>query len=308
MSDPSLPQPFHEHIIDSLMPRREVHILAGASGVGKSTLMFQLVDLLTNGEEVFGHPSHPVSIGYLCADRSDADLARTFERVRVKTQIPRYSIFTNDKFKDTHSATDAIRRLLLLHPEVNFVILDAVSTFVENVNSAREVGNFLKSLTALAQANNITILLIHHTAKTKKDSGYSTPREKMAGCGAWGGYSNLNLILDAKDSSDPSDPYRILYVCPRNSTNFTIDYMLDSEGMLIEIPKADDKQKPADRRAAQDEWLESQPETRFHVSDLHAGLDEPAQKTFYRIVGRWIDEGKLKRDKEKGYYVKCKPN
>ena len=94
-----LPTRHRQHVIEEIMPRREVHILAAASGAGKTTLMVQLIDDLATGREVFGAQTHPVRIGYLCNDRSQDDLTRTFERVSPKTEINLDSLLTYAEFQ-----------------------------------------------------------------------------------------------------------------------------------------------------------------------------------------------------------------
>ena len=44
----------HQHVIECVMPCREVHILAGASGAGKTSLIVQMIDDLTEGNDLFG--------------------------------------------------------------------------------------------------------------------------------------------------------------------------------------------------------------------------------------------------------------
>lgn len=299
----SFPIRHHEHLIAEIMPCREVHILAGASGSSKTTLMFQLIDTFVNGGEIFGFPVSPTPVGYLCADRSDDGLQRTFERVGTVAQIPRYSIFTHPDFAGCFEPLASIRLLVTKHPEVKFVIFDAVSTMVENVNSAKEVGNFLKSLTKLAQVLNITILIIHHTAKMKKDSGYTSPRQMMAGCGAWGGFSDLNIIITAEDDADANNPYRDVHICPRNAANQTVRMILGESGLLLPVPHIEEKKSPADRKAAEDAIFTTIPSGRIHTSTLFETLNRPPNSRFYRTIERWVGGGFLTRS-EKGWYDK----
>ena len=286
------------------MPRREVHILAAASGAGKTTLIVQLIDDLTAGREVFGSKSHPIHIGYLCNDRSQDDLTRTFERVAPETEIPHYSLLTHPEFQQCNTVFAAIALLKAKHPEVDFVVFDPISTEVENVNHAKEVGRFLRALTQLAQKLDITILIIHHTSKTKSDSRYSSPRQMMAGCGAWGGYSNLNLILKEEDDSDPTCPFRILYICPRNGQNKTLRFMIDERGCFIQVPFEGEKQTPKEKREFADRWFNTQPLGLMTCAEIYDGLAHPTDGSMYRTIARWIESGRLEKAQEKGKYNK----
>src|SRR3990170_2740164 len=64
-------------IIDTILPAREVSILAGASGAGKTTLVMQMLKSLQRNESVFGHVAqHHQRIGYIAADRNWKAYAR----------------------------------------------------------------------------------------------------------------------------------------------------------------------------------------------------------------------------------------
>jgi AAA domain len=299
-----LPTRHRQHVIEEIMPRREVHILAAASGAGKTTLMVQLIDDLATGREVFGAQTHSVHIGYLCNDRSQDDLTRTFERVSPKTEIPHYSLLTHPEFQACNTVFAAIALLKAKHPEVDFVVFDPISTQIDNINHAKEVGNFLKALTQLAQKLDITILIIHHTSKTKSDSTYSSPRQMMAGCGAWGGYSNLNLILQEEDNSDPTNPFRILYICPRNGQNKTLRFMVDERGCFMPVPFQGEKANPKEKKAHEDGWFNAQPLGLLTAPDIYDGLGHPTDGSMYRIVRRWIATEMLERTEDKGTYRK----
>ena len=262
-----------------------------------------MIDDLTEGNDLFGLKTSPVKMAYLCNDRSTDDLTRTFERIAPKHSIPRYSLLDAPEFANVHGATSCITMLKTLHPEVDFVVFDPVSTELANGNNPQEVGKFLKSLTILAQKLNITILIVHHTAETKIDAGYASPREKMAGCGAWGGYSNLNMIIAPEAEDDPTNEYRSLHILPRNGANLTIRLIKDDSGCLLVAPEAEDKIPLKERVKSEDDYLYSLPPGRYHRSDFADGLHKKAG-ALQRVIDRWIDSSKLLRDTERGWYLK----
>jgi len=294
----------HEYVIDGIMPKREVHILAAASGTGKTTFIVQLIDDLTEGNPIFGLSTTPTKIAYLCNDRSTDDLTRTFERVAPRHSIPRYSLLDAPEFDGISGAVASITQLRSLHPEVDFVVFDPISTEIKNVNDAQEVGRFLKSLTKIAQKLNMTILIIHHTSKTKMDAGYASPREKMAGCGAWGGYSNLNMIITPTDETDPTNEKCTLHILPRNAANLSIDMVKDEFGCLLIAPKAEDTIPPEEKMRTEDTWFVTDlPRGRFHHSTAATGLNKKAGP-LSRVLKRWIAAGWIVKEPERGWYLK----
>jgi AAA domain len=287
------------------MPRREVHIIAAASGAGKTTLMVQILDDLIEGREVFESPTHPVNVVYLCNDRSGDDLRRTMERIQTRNTFPAYSLLTDPQFKSAQSIANSLRQVKALHPECDFIVFDPISRQVDNVNSAREVGNLLCKLTELAQELDFTLLIVHHSAKVKTDAFYANPRQKMAGCGAWGGYSNLNLILEEDQESNPTNPIRGLHVCPRNGANRYYRYILDDLGCFAPAPKKEDD--PAKRREKDDEIFNALPFGELTVSQLYEALGEPTNGSLYRSIARWVHAGNIEKIK-RGVYTKIRAN
>lgn len=291
----------HQQFIieDGIMPCREVHILAAASGVGKTTLMVQILDDLIDGTPVFDAPTHPVSPVYLCNDRSKDDIRRTFERVSPKHTYPFYSLLTDPEFAECRTVDHAIRTTKILHPECDFVIYDPISFNVENINSSREVSALLRSLTRIAQSLSLTILIIHHAAKAKSDSFYTSPRQKIAGSGAWGGYSNLNLILEEDDDSDPTNPIRGLHVCPRNGGNRYFRYALDLDGCFV--PTANDG--IVLKHSASDEVFNALTPGEYRPDALYRVCSIQSKGSLDRSIKRWLAAGVLKKV-ARGRYLK----
>jgi hypothetical protein len=297
--------PRHQQFIieDFIMPAREVHIIAASSGTGKTTLIIQILDDLIEGNPVFDVPTHPIKPVYLCNDRSLDDIQRTFERVQPRHQYPVYSLVTDKRFAECQTPASAIRTAKAMHPDADFVIFDPISFNVENINSAREVSRLLRGLTALAQELNITILIIHHAPKTKSDSEYESPRDKMAGCGAWGGYSNLNMILEEDEKSDPTNPIRGLHVCPRNGTNRYFRYILDENGCFTPAPN--DEDDPDKQRAADDKAFNSLEFAEWKAQQLYKACGKKNNGALQRNIKRWLALGCLEKI-NRGRFLKVK--
>src|SRR4051794_13985196 len=59
---------WREHVIDGLMPVREVHLLGGPSGAGKTTWLMDFLEKWQKEEDIFGHKSHPAAFVYIAGD------------------------------------------------------------------------------------------------------------------------------------------------------------------------------------------------------------------------------------------------
>ena len=285
------------------MPKREVHIFAAASGAGKTTYMLQMIDDLIEGLPVFDAPTHPIHPVYLCNDRSRDDLQRTFDRVKLRNQFPFYSVLTDPEFAKCNTPHDSIRTAKRLHPDCDFIAFDPISFNVENVNSSKEVSRLLRGLTNLSQEIDVTTNIVHNTAKVKTDSSYAQPRQRMAGCGAWGGYSNLNLIFEEEDEHDPTNPFRTLYICPRNGQDRTYRLMKDEFGCFVAAPKKEED--PTKRRQLDDQILNALPHGEHSVNEFFEALGGRTNGVVYRNIERWIKMGCLEKI-ARGRYLKVK--
>jgi len=286
------------------MPKREVHIFAAASGAGKTTYMLQILDDLIEGLPVFDAPTHPISPVYLCNDRSRDDFQRTLDRVKLRNSFPCYSILTDPEFAKCATPHDSIRRAKTLHPECDFVAFDPISYNVENINSAKEVSRLLRSLTNLCHEIDVTTQLVHHNAKVKTEAGYAQPRQRMAGCGAWGGFSNLNLIFEEEDEKDPTNPFRTLYICPRNGEDRTYRLMKDGAGCFCAAPRKEED--PVKRRHLDDQIFNSLTHGEHSISQFFDALGGRTNGVVYRNIERWIKLGCLEKGSRRGQYTKIK--
>lgn len=296
------PERHREFIIEDIMPAREVHIFAGASGCGKTTFLVQMIDDMLDGLTVFEQKTTRVNPVYLCNDRSHDDLRRTFERISPTHQYPVYSLVTDREFANCHSVPSILQMAKTLHPNCDFIAYDPISFNVENVNSAREVSSLLRSITKACQELNLTAVINHHTAKTKTDAMYANPRQKIAGSGAWGGYSNLNLIFEEEDDSDPTNPFRRLHICPRNGANRLFRFMQDENGCFVPAPKRIE----TGRRTKDDQVFNRMPLGEFGIPELDEALGSRSHGAVYRNIARWTEAGCVEKLKERGRFRKVK--
>src|SRR5215831_11507548 len=69
-------------VVDQIFPAREVHLIAGPSGAGKTTFMFQLIDSWLGGGSVLGRKAHILPMCYVSCDRSRESVERTLDRIQ----------------------------------------------------------------------------------------------------------------------------------------------------------------------------------------------------------------------------------
>lgn len=228
-------------ICDPLLPSREIHLIAGGSGAGKSTFACQLACDLINGGEFFGLPiTRPQSVAYLAFDRSEDGMYDTFRRTTGQTTIPFpfYSTTTSPEFSDPahQEANGAIKRIQELHPDLDVLFLDGIGmAFSGDSSSLTDVARFVKSMvkTLHRLTRPLTLFANHHMGKVKKGNEYAAARSRIHGSVAWAATSETVILIEPENEEDPENPHRRITLCPRNAPERVLTFAFDEDGRLV---------------------------------------------------------------------------
>jgi hypothetical protein len=224
-----------DHLIDRLLPEREVHLLAGPSGAGKTTWLTAFLHSWSHGEAIFGNKSHPAPYLYISLDRSYSSVLRTLDRLGMAhDQFPFYE--PPDSITSATPLIKIIEDAKKKHPDVRLVVVEGIASRVPDgkSNDYKIVADFLLSLRKTCEKLDITVLGVAHTTKTKGEDRYENPRQRIAGSVAWGGFSETIIILEPKDPEDVSENApRELMLLPRNWKEQVFEYGF-VDGLLVE--------------------------------------------------------------------------
>ena len=171
--------PPKEFVIEGLLPKG-LAMLVGSTKVGKSFLSLQIAIAITNGEKLWGYPTHQGSVLYLALED---DLARLQKRVKDMddnaTNNVRFAILAERLHQ---GLIKQMTSFITDYPDTNLVIIDTLQHIRDNEKKAG--GNLyaqdyseLMTLQRFALEKNIAILLVHHTSKTK----FRDPLEAASG-------------------------------------------------------------------------------------------------------------------------------
>ena len=226
-----------EFLIEKVLPSREVHLLGGSSGAGKTRWLLKTLASWSRSEPVLGFPSHPVPYVYVSLDRSEASVIRTCEDIGVDHKTLPFLPLRDRIDEDTKLSPSLILKTVSKEfPAAKLIVIEGIARLVPGgrVIDYNTIADFLTRLGVWCQKRDATILGVHHTAKSKQDSWYENPREKLLGSGAWGGYSETILFLDLV-SEDVTSKGRKLYILPRTRmANFTVNCFFDEAGRIVE--------------------------------------------------------------------------
>jgi signal recognition particle subunit SEC65 len=171
-----------EWIVENLIPRHGLVILAGKAGVGKSMVTLHLSHAVVNGEPLFG--AFPIQNrgGVLIIDNENYP-GLYLQRVRALGLNPLEGIDTlnlTDFSIDSRQSIEWLEKALA-EKKYALVVLDSWTNLIRNTdeNKAPEVGKVLSRLRKIAYEHGCCFVLIHHL---RKNMPYAVdPKDELRG-------------------------------------------------------------------------------------------------------------------------------
>lgn len=216
--------------IPGVIPFGTVTIFAGAPGVGKTAMLADWIVRWRDGRTIWGHLTNcPTQFCYLAADRQWASHQQWFNAVGYP-DIPRYSVVDDPEFKPSdlaqhHNALGLFAKALSKanngQPPIPgaHVFVDPVSPLfiAGSPNSSRDVARSLIEMSRLTKQYAINLTVTAHFGKQIADkmSRYQRPQDRIAGSGAFSGFSDTQIYLC--DPEPPDHPFHCLGWNPRHS-------------------------------------------------------------------------------------------
>jgi KaiC/GvpD/RAD55 family RecA-like ATPase len=196
-------------LIEYILPKHEVSILAGASGAGKTTLIMQVLCNLQHNEQVFGHAiEEDLNIGYIAADRTWDAYARLamqvgvdLDRIKVKALIDDTSI---DLDQLESNAQGTMYKVLssLVAEGCDLIVVDPLVVLLgSDINTYHVIAARMIKLNRFCKANQVTILGTHHATKARTDFSFKRPQDRISGSSALLGFTSTQLFLASGEES-----------------------------------------------------------------------------------------------------------
>jgi len=177
------------YLIEPWLPAATTHLLAGRSAAGKTHLLFQLL-------HKFRDQLQPTL--YLAADQNSEPFSQLFDKLKIKDRWPIYSYIDEGSRLAAREIAGKVRQIQDAYlwasdhldcyknehkQPPKTLILDPGQTFipVDDLNSARKITSGFAGLNRLAWKEQITILLIWHTTKSKQDSPFVDTFDTISG-------------------------------------------------------------------------------------------------------------------------------
>jgi len=275
-----------EYIVDPILPRRKLHMLAGPSGGGKTTLLFEFLKCWTKGEPVWGFASNPLPWAYIALDRYYDEIGNRCEAAGLNPRDLPIDCLLEKQV--------TLQDIITKHPEARVLIIEGILLLMQgHVNDYQEVGHFLRYVLNLCEEHDVTIIGTPHATKTKTGEGFTHSRHKVLGSVSWGAYSSTLMFIDNKNPGDPKDPFRKLEILPRVGPAVELEFMFDEVGRLVPTSVIDaggiQVSPDVEVRLLRCLPLGKEIET-AKIVDYGKSL-EVSESTVRRYLNQWVDTG-----------------
>jgi len=257
---PRTPTP--EPLIPNILPAGQVHLLSGASGVGKTVLYLQLLRTAFTGIAFLGlQLRRPRFVGVIASDRPGDDHLRWINLLEIASSNLAFYSLVDDKalnYRKLHSYLDehvkangrfelfeyAIDRLLSSAglrslPHDSLIVLDPYAVFMgSNLNDYARVFTHMFALNQWCYAFGCTILGIAHAGKQSKDprQQYARPQDRILGSTAQTSCAGTTLHL-APPTETRRSHYELCLV-PHHAESTSVSLSRAQDGTFQPAPGA----------------------------------------------------------------------
>jgi len=270
------PDPDGEYVIqpvegqqDGWFPLGDISLVGGASGTGKTTLLFDMLTRQKAGYPFLGHETNKLLFHVLTYDRGKNAFNRTMRRLRLNDlDFPMTPLESDDDKSTVQIIADEIEKL---SPTPRIVVIEGLDMLIDEANRKSTVTSFMRQLQKIAAHFHSALIGTVGAPKTKRGEEYATKRDHLSGSEAWGRNSETVAILEFSEDDDGTAPRRELSVLPRNAKaeKFSLQFQ---GGRLVQVEPTEQTEKHAGGRPS--EKMEAA--VHFLVRELqkhHQGID-----------------------------------
>ena len=242
MTDSAVVAKHHQYLIDRIVPKRQIHLIGGPSGAGKTTIAFQVLNDFQAGKDVFGYKSSPEPIIYIASDRDDEETLRTLDRMHIKPTFPCVGLSDKPEWMARARRENKPEYVVVLEelrkgwPDYKTIIWDGFSFMVDgDQNKNSDVSQFLRKIHTFIKQHNMTVIGIVNAPKMRDDARLSIPRQRISGAAAWAHIANCIILVEPCAPENPGDTTRNVFVCPRNQRDQLFKMEFTDQGLLTFI-------------------------------------------------------------------------
>lgn len=300
-----------KYIIEDLFPAGLLHLISGASGMGKTTWLLQILSDWSRGRKVLGgKKSYPCPWVYITADRTTLETDRTLRRLGMADwDIPAYAI------EEVQQSPDMLQ-LYHRFRSADLFVIEGLQGFLpdaggksQNAADIRWLINVRKSMLSHGK----TIIATTHQPKGTNTKETQHSRNAVLGSVSLVGGCGTIVTLDyaegvttaARDMGE-----RVVTIEPKDAPKAVIRYRRGDGGIFQEIREDENLNGMMPEDFGLDQMLTYWPaKDPIRIVDLKqwALKTNVSRATLYRWVQKQITNGKMQME-SRGIYRKLIPS
>ncbi|MFZ3279089.1 MAG: hypothetical protein WA182_19500 [Candidatus Sulfotelmatobacter sp.] len=235
------------HREDGWIPSREISLIGGSSGGGKTHLLIYILTRLGGG--VFGHDSKKRDFALLLHDRGRSALKRTCRAAKLSASViedimDRAIQLTKDQKQ--LSAAQCLEAAIQTRPQAKIWVIEGLDLWMKSISDVEVVSEALGDLVDVARQHNVAVVATVGSPKQKENDRYSVGRDQFMGSVAWGRKAETCILL-RQNTADKS--VRDVVVMTRN-TEDEFFWFTWREGVLTLTEKPAEMDDSADKSSA----------------------------------------------------------
>lgn len=199
-------------LIDRILLRDSVNLLAGAPGVGKTALLAWLLPKFRDQAPIFGYTPGPAAkIAFLGADRSWTHSTRLWFEAGGWPDLPHYSLqddphFNPQALRNKSNRVEILKASLdqLLLPPHSLVVVDPLALFLGgNLNDYDSCMVACSQIRRVCQDRQLTMIGTAHAAKQRADKSerYLRLQDRILGSTSLFGYTDTQMYLASPEET-----------------------------------------------------------------------------------------------------------
>lgn len=185
--------PNREFLVEGLIARGNLVMLAGRPKAGKSWLTLQLAQALDTGGEWLGRKASRCRVLLIALEDGER---RIHERMHIRRWRPQTAGFAfhmhplagGGKFELQNAAFSGLWDCIIIDS------LRAANQGIVDENDNSDMSALLQSVADIAHQSEVAIIIVHHTRKSWADDSF----DAISGAGAIRGAYDVGLVLDRK--------------------------------------------------------------------------------------------------------------
>jgi len=226
---------------DGWFPLGDISLVGGASGVCKTTWLFQLLTHQKEGYEFLGHKTFRRLFHVLAYDRRKNSFERTMDRMNMSpSDVPSTPLPLAMGIVAVQTIINEIEKL---NPIPSVVLLEGLDMLLDDTNKKSVVSPFMRHLQDVAAHFHIALIGTVGAPKSKQGEAYAAKRDKLSGSEAWGRNCETVVVIEFSEEDDGTSPQREITVLPRNAGAEKFSMELQN-GRLVLVQPSAEEEKP----------------------------------------------------------------